>query len=958
MSFLSGIASAGRYIASAFTGNGLGSTLVKTAALGYAVNQFQDEVKKANDANNAKNIDEGVRLQIPPANDNKIPVLYGSAYFGGIISDAEMTADNKTMYYAVTLSEKTGVKLSNSTATSYTFNDVYWNNQRVVFENDGVTVKHSVDRQGNIDPSLKGKVEIYFYAGSSSDGIAPENYTATVPNAADVMPNWAPTTHTMTDLLFAIVKVDYDRDNDITGIGDLVFQVSSDMFKPGDVLHDYMTNTLYGAGIETTNLNTSKLTELNTYSAESVSYTDEASGPATLANRYQINGVLDTSESALSNAEKIANSAATWISYDVHEGEWTFVINKADSSVASFSDSNILGNISLAGTGITELYNSVKVEFPHRDLRDSADFVGISIPASDRLRNEVDNRLNLSYDIINEPVQAEQLGLIELKQGRIDLMIEFQADYSYIALNAGDVIDVTNSRYGYTNKMFRIINVEELQDDDGALRVNITALEYDANVYDISDITRFTRTDENGIITIGAIGIPGLPQVTKIEQDSRPRVVIETTTPTGIVDALEYWISNDVTLAEENRSYRLLTTRKPSESQTFPSGTAVKIEVDTITSSDFLIKIRGVNNLTVGPYTDPSGIIQYRPVQATDAITPDTSVLDQFGNVALALTAIDLLKGLDGIYENFAGESLFDAIFDKFQEATGVDIVGFFGGNAPTYALTANPRILQPGANVLITLLTSNVADGTDVPYTITGVNTFEISGASLTGNFTVNNNTATLLVDSDGSIADQTVMTVTLDNEAVDVEVTFSNTAISYDVATFDEGTEIEENTKSYNFVGDSVEATNDGNGNITVTLSGGSGSDILTYDEGVLRTNQTKSYNFVGEQFDAFEDGNGNVTIVHSPTLVPSDDLIPLTPLGSPIYNPTINTEPCDDGSQLPPAFYIGELPPSDYKAADYVPGNVINCFSYSGTFGPALNFENSTWEGIIERKLFITG
>lgn len=695
MSLLSGIISGVRTTYNFISGDSYGATLVKTIALAYGLKELSDSVNKDNNAA-PNNIDKGVRLQVPPANDNKIPVLYGSAYFGGIISDAEMTSDNKTMYYVLTLSERTGNKLSDGTTTNYTFNDVYWNDQRVVFRSDGITVDYSVDKQGNIDRSLSGYVEIYHYAGNSSSGQAPDGYTATVPNAADVMPSWAPATHTMSDLIFAVVKVNYNRERNITGIGDLKFKVTSDTMLPGDCLYDYMTNEMYGAGIEASKLNQTHLGDLNTYSAQSVTYIDAATGTATLPNRYQINGLLDTSEKVLTNAEKIASAAATWISYDIHSGQWTFVINRASNSVASFDDSNILSNISLQGTGIRELYNKVKVEFPHRDLRDSADYRGIAIPVADRNANEVSNQLGISYDIINEPVQAEILGLIELKQTRIDVMVQFQTDYSYISLNAGDVIDLTNARFGYTNKPFRIVTVEEQQDDAGALVVDILAVAYDADVYDVSDLTRYVRSDEDGIITIGSIGTPGQPTVTKFQQSSRPRIVVSTTTPSGIVDGLEYWLSNDVTLDEENRSYRLVGERRPSEAETFPSGTPVDLTLDSLPSSDFVIKVRAFNSLTVSPYTNPTGLVEYRPVQTTDAITPDTTVLDQLGNVAIALTAIDLLKGLDDLYQGLTGnESVFDVIFDKFEEVTGVDLVGQASGG--TLVVEADLATLDNG---------------------------------------------------------------------------------------------------------------------------------------------------------------------------------------------------------------------------------------------------------------------
>lgn len=233
-----------------FSGNSIASSVVKIVGISYIAKKLANNAISANNIDNPANIDQGVRLQIPPAANNKIPVLYGSAYFGGVITDAVMTNTNKTMYYCLTLSEKTGTILSQNTASSYTFKDVYWNDQRIVFKNDGITVDYTVDRAGTVDRSLGDQVSIYCYAGNSSTPKVPENYTNnSIPNAYSVMPGWTTSTHQMNDLIFAIVKVDYNREKNVTGIGNVLFHIDNTMKLPGDVLYDYMTNTRYGAGI-------------------------------------------------------------------------------------------------------------------------------------------------------------------------------------------------------------------------------------------------------------------------------------------------------------------------------------------------------------------------------------------------------------------------------------------------------------------------------------------------------------------------------------------------------------------------------------------------------------------------------------------------------------------------------------------------------------------------------------
>lgn len=434
------------------------------------------------------------------------------------------------------------------------------------------------------------------------------------------------------------------------------------------------------------------LGQLNNYSAQSIAFTDEALGGQTLPARYKINGLIDTSRPVMEVMDKIASAAGSWMSYDSNEGKWGVIINQSGTSVASFNDSNILGDIAISGTGLTDLYTGVNVEFPHRDLRDKADFVTIELPSGDLNANETTSIQNIAYDIINEPIQAQLLGFIELKQSRVDLVIKFQSDYSKSNLKAGELIDVTNARFGFANKLFRILSIFEKDDDNGSIIMEITALEYDANVYSVADLYRYTRTDENGIITKGAIGTPSTPQVSKFERDARPRVDISTLSPSGIVEGIEYWITYDVGIMNDsNRNYRLLGSRQPTVNKTWAEGTEVVFEWDSLAQGDFYIKTRGVNSTTVGPFSAVSGLINYNPVQTTNAINEDTQVVDNTGQLLTTLGASLLMNAVSGIFTGNTGtNSLFKSIFDLFTTATGVDLVGEAQGGGIGGTLSGN----------------------------------------------------------------------------------------------------------------------------------------------------------------------------------------------------------------------------------------------------------------------------
>jgi hypothetical protein len=249
MSFLDDIVSVGSSLLGYVTGSSVGSQLARTAITGYALNQLSKSINKDNQTATTE-VDPGVRQQVEASTDNSIPVVYGTAWLGGIITDAELTTDNATMYYCITLCEKTGnTGLGSGAASVFQFKEIYRDDMRLIFENDGITVKSEVDREGNICTGIAGNVKVYCFAGNSSTPVSPSGYTnASLANADTIMPSWG-ANHDMSNLIFAIVRVDYDATNDIKSLGTFKFKITNSMTQPGDCLYDYMTNTTYGAGI-------------------------------------------------------------------------------------------------------------------------------------------------------------------------------------------------------------------------------------------------------------------------------------------------------------------------------------------------------------------------------------------------------------------------------------------------------------------------------------------------------------------------------------------------------------------------------------------------------------------------------------------------------------------------------------------------------------------------------------
>ena len=88
---------------------------------------------------------------------------------------------------------------------------------------------------------------------------------------------------------------------------------------------------------------------------------------------------------------------------------------------------------------------------------------------------------------------------------------------------------------------------------------------------------------------------------------------------------------------------------------------------------------------------------------------------------------------------------------------------------------------VNEGGTFTITLTTENVANGTSLPYTITGIQSADIGGGALTGDFIVGTTESRVFnVSSDLSTEGTEVFQLALDNGEATVGVTINDTSIT----------------------------------------------------------------------------------------------------------------------------------------------------------------------------------
>ena len=616
------------------------------------------------------------RIQIQPATDNKIPVAYGASYLGGTIFDIQLTNNNLSLWTAIALCETTGNLYSTGAASQIYIDAIYLDNKLITFASDGTTVDHTTDDTGVIDYRAQNDLGIYLYQGNSSSPMLPVQpgtttpISGTVPSAAySIMPGWN-NTYMAENIVFAIVKLNYDQSKGISTIPNLKFHVVNTMSLPGDCLYDYMTNDLYGASINPNLINTSSITALNTYSAQSVTY-----GNFPAQQRYAVNGLVSTNNKVLDNMDKLAATAGSYITYDVASGKWSVLIQQAVSQSFTFSDHNIIGQVNATGTALDSYYNSVEVQFPYAYYRDQNNYIRIDLPSADLDYNEPVNVLKLQHDFINNQVQAAIVGNIILRQSREDLAVEFKTDFSSYNLQIGDVFGLTNATYGFTNRQFRVIKLVKNEDDRGELTITVTGLSYNPDVYTVDTIDQFTPllgTSSNP--NLAAIGTPIAPTVASSTISSQPSITITATVPSGVVTDMEFWASSD------SVNYVFQGSTRSANSGPFTTGSTTSFKTVELQTATWYFKVRAGNQQGTSKFSPASAGLPFTYVQAPDVLPYNASVVDSSGNSLLSSTGAKLAMGALAFY--VAGKINWGDIASK----TADQLASLFGISPDTVA--------------------------------------------------------------------------------------------------------------------------------------------------------------------------------------------------------------------------------------------------------------------------------
>ena len=594
------------------------TTMAVSYALSYVVSNFL--TPKVGGGSGQK--DPGVRTQVPPDTTSTVPVVYGNAFLGGRFVDACIREDQKVMYYVMAIS----CKAENSVIAT-DLGRMYYGDRLITFDGTNPTkVVSLTDTAGNVDTKINDQLFINLYVSDSAGNVtslngAPMPWTSSnlmmgSGSGLPIAQQWTSTGRRMNGLVWAMVRLSYSQEAQTTQLQPITFIIAQNMkttgvAKPGDVWADYMTNPVYGCGLSVDDIDLDSANALNAYSDELITFDDYDGNPSTQA-RYRMNGVINAGDNALKNIDQILTCCDSWMQYNATTGKWAVVVNKAQASSYAFNDSNIIGSITVGSVDITQMVNQVEGKFPDRSNRDQYNYVNLSVPSGSLLPNEPVNKLSISYDLVNDSVQALYLVNRVLEQGREDLLVTIDTTYDGIQVEAGDVVTLTNSAYGWNNKLFRAMQVKESVTDSG-LTAQIQLIEYNAAVYDNFDITQYVPSDNSDTPSAAFFSALSPPAVVDaFPYQATPTFDINVAIPlTGRVTTVTLFYTTAAT--PTNADWQVLDNQTLANTVPFGNGSVIQFSDYNLAPASYYFAYRVSNDVATSGLSPSSILFNWNP---------------------------------------------------------------------------------------------------------------------------------------------------------------------------------------------------------------------------------------------------------------------------------------------------------------------------------------------------------
>ena len=433
------------------------------------------------------------------SNDASIPVIYGTRLVGGTRVFMETSGtDNTYLYMALVMCEGeiNGISEIRVDDKVVTFASSLADNTEVeVASSDGNFFKNSA--------SLI-RLEPHF----GSDGQSASSLLGT-------LSSWG-SNHKLSGLAYLAIRFTWNQDafNSIPKVQALVqgkkivtlnssLVESSPTFSanPAFCLLDYLRNERYGKGIPTTDIDLQSFRDASVVCDTQVT---PFSGGSDI-NLFDCNAVLDTSKKVIDNVRELLKGCRGFLPYT--SGKYKLIIETTGTASITLTEDDIIGGYNLASPSKNDKYNRVIVSFVNPDRNFQVDEVQFP-PVDDSGLTSADRHATMKtadggfllegkfdFKTLTSPYQAEEMAEIILRRSRESLSLEINVGFDAYDLAISDIVGISHSSLGFSNKLFRVMGITFNED----FTISLTLIEYQASHYTFASKTQVSSTPSTNL---------------------------------------------------------------------------------------------------------------------------------------------------------------------------------------------------------------------------------------------------------------------------------------------------------------------------------------------------------------------------------------------------------------------------------------------------------------------------
>ena len=277
---------------------------------------------------------------------------------------------------------------------------------------------------------------------------------------------------------------------------------------PALIVRDFLTNTDYGLGEDAANID-------DTLVDSSADTCDTIVGGTVDTKKYTCNGAWTTSQPPIDVIAQLMTSCAGYLWYA--QGKWRMKAGKYVAPTIALTEDDLRSPISVTTRhSRRDNFNAVRGTFkgPKSNYQ-FTDYptVKSTLPLSDSnnfvtVDGGQESTMDLALPFTDNPEEAQRLANIALEKNRSQITITGTFGLNAFDLQVGDNVSITNSRFGWTNKLFEVVawsfGVEDYQ-----LQVNLVLRETTSGTYDEYAHTDFESDNTNLPGALGEVVVGG-----------------------------------------------------------------------------------------------------------------------------------------------------------------------------------------------------------------------------------------------------------------------------------------------------------------------------------------------------------------------------------------------------------------------------------------------------------------